>query len=109
VSEDDEERTARNESIAREVNEAIEHGRGPSDIQSPVAFRCECGRFGCNKLIEVTMGEYERVRSHPRQFLVAPGHEQPQFEDLVHVGEGYSVVEKIDEAGREAEARDPRA
>lgn len=109
MSEQGEERIARNESIAREVNEAIEQGRGPADVQSPVAFRCECGRFGCNTLIEVTMGEYERVRSHPRQFLIAIGHEEPELEQLVHVGQGYSVVEKVDEAGREAEARDPRA
>ena len=109
MSEDPEDRVARNESVAREINEAIEHGRGPADVQAPIAFRCECGRFGCNKLIEVTMGEYERVRSHPRQFLVATGHEQPEFETVVHADDGYCVVEKQDEAGREAEARDPRS
>ncbi|HEV7177119.1 MAG TPA: hypothetical protein VGN29_16580 [Solirubrobacteraceae bacterium] len=105
----EEDRVARNESIAREVNEAIEHGRGPADVQAAVAFRCECGRLGCNKLIDVTMGDYERVRSHPRQFLIATGHEQPEFETVVYAGEEYSVVEKQDEAGREAEARDPRS
>jgi len=105
----EEDRVARNESIARDVNEAIEHGRGPADVQSKVAFRCECGRLGCNKLVEVTMGEYERVRSHPRQFLIVHGHEQPEFETVVYAGEDFSVVEKQDEAGREAEARDPRS
>lgn len=105
----EEDRVARNESIAREVNEAIEQGRGPADVRAPVAFRCECGRLGCNKLIEVTMGDYERVRSHPRQFLIVIGHEQPEFETVVYAGENYSVVEKQDEAGREAEARDPRS
>lgn len=105
----EEDRVARNESIAREVNEAIEQGRGPADVRAAVAFRCECGRLGCNKLIEVTMGEYERVRSHPRQFLIVTGHEQPEFETVVYAGENYSVVEKQDEAGREAEARDPRS
>jgi hypothetical protein len=105
----EEDRVARNESIARDVNEAIEHGRGPADVQAPVAIRCECGRLGCNALIEVTMGEYERVRSHPRQFLIVTGHEQPEFETVVYAGETYSVVEKQDEAGREAEARDPRS
>ena len=105
----EEDRVARNESIAREVNEAIEHGRGPADVLAPVAFRCECGRLGCNKLIEVTMGDYERVRAHPRQFLIVTGHEQPEFETVVYAGENYSVVEKQDEAGREAEARDPRS
>ena len=109
MPEDPEEPVARNESIARDINEAIEHGRGPSDVQARAAFRCECGRFGCNTMIEVTMGEYERVRSHPRQFLVATGHEQPEFEKVVHTGDAYVVVEKQDEAGREAEARDPRS
>jgi len=55
------------------------------------------------------MGEYERVRSHPRQFLIVHGHEQPEFENVVYAGEDFSVVEKQDEAGREAEARDPRS
>jgi hypothetical protein len=105
----EEDRVARNESIAREVNEAIEHGRGPADVRAPVAFRCECGRLGCNKLIEVTMGDYERVRAHPRQFLIVTGHEQTEFETVLYVRENYSVVEKQDEAGREAEARDPRS
>jgi hypothetical protein len=109
VSEEPEDRVARNESIAREINEAIEHGRGPADVQAAVAIRCECGRFGCNTLIGVTMGEYERVRSNPRQFLVATGHEQPEFETVIQAHETYSVVEKQDEAGREAEARDPRS
>ena len=55
------------------------------------------------------MGEYERVRAHPRQFLIVTGHEQTEFETVVYAGENYSVVEKQDEAGREAEARDPRS
>jgi hypothetical protein len=49
------------------------------------------------------------VRAHPRQFLVANGHEQPEFETVIYAGDTYSVVEKQDEAGREAEARDPRS
>ena len=109
MPDDPEVRVARNESIAREVNEAIEHGKGPADVLSPLVFRCECGRFGCNELIEVTMGDYERVRSHPRQFLVAKGHEQPDVETVIHERDGYNVVEKRDEAGRAAEERDPRS
>ena len=77
------ERIGRNEAIVRQVNEAIETGRGPADVQAPVAFRCECGQLGCNQLIEVTLGDYERVRAHPRRFLVADGHEQPEVERVV--------------------------
>jgi hypothetical protein len=74
VDEESEKRTARDEATAREVNEAIESGKGPTDVLAPVAFRCECGQLGCNQLIEVTLADYERVRAHSRHFLVVPGH-----------------------------------
>jgi hypothetical protein len=109
VAEQSDERIAANESIAREINEAIESGRGPADVHAPLAFRCECGRLGCNQLIEVPLGEYERVRSQPRQFLLATGHEQLDVETVLRAGPGYTVVEKLDEAGRVAQAHDPRS
>jgi hypothetical protein len=109
VPEDPEERLAHNESVAREINEAIESGRGLAEVQATTAFRCECGRLGCNRLIDVPLDEYERVRSHPRQFLVAKGHEEPDIETVVDEGSGYAVVEKRDRAGRVAKARDPRS
>ena len=104
-----EQRIGRNESIGRQVNEAIESGRGPADVQAPVAFRCECGELGCNQLIEVTLGDYERVRAHSRHFLVAGGHEQPEVESVVERRSGYTIVQKHDAAGRVADASDPRS
>jgi hypothetical protein len=40
--------------------------------------------------------------------LEIPGHEVKEVETVVETGTGYIVVEKRDEAGRLAEARDPR-
>jgi hypothetical protein len=34
------------------------------------------------------------VRENPLQFLVAPGHEQPDIETVLERREGYLIVEK---------------
>jgi hypothetical protein len=102
------ERIAHNESVFRDVNERIEQGRWPGEPAKPVAFRCECARLGCNKLVELTPVEYEHVRADPRHFLLLDGHELPQFEVVVERHGDYVVVEKTGEAGAAAAASDPR-
>ncbi|HEX4187044.1 MAG TPA: hypothetical protein VHY83_04015 [Solirubrobacteraceae bacterium] len=102
-------RVAKNETLFREVNEAIERGQYPGEQDSPTAFRCECASLDCNDLISLTPREYERVRSEPRRFVLRPGHEIAEVESIVSTGDGYVVVEKRDEAGRLAEASDPRS
>ena len=101
-------RVAGNEALFREVNEAIERGQWPGEEDSPAAFRCECARLDCNKLISLTPREYERVRATPRRFLVIPGHQVEELEIVVETSGDYVVVEKRDEAGRLADASDPR-
>jgi hypothetical protein len=101
-------RLGANESIFREINEGIERGQWPGEEDSPVGFRCECARFGCNELIELSVREYERVRSNPRHFIVLPGHERPDVELVVERREGYLVVEKVDQAAEKAIETDPR-
>jgi hypothetical protein len=44
------------------------------------------------------------VRSHPRRFVVLPGHEEPAVESTVEVYPDYVVIEKRGGAGRIAEA-----
>jgi hypothetical protein len=102
------ERIADNEAMFRQVNESIAQGQWPGDEGKPVGFRCECARLGCNAVIELTMPEYEAVRSNPRRFVIAIGHEVPEAERIVQTSGGYMVVEKLDEAGAVAESSDPR-
>lgn len=109
MDEDLQRRIAGNEVLFREVNEAIERGQWPGEEDSPRAFRCECARLDCNSLISLTPREYERIRSVPRRFVVLAGHEVETVETVVESGDGYTVVEKRDEAGRLAEASDPRS
>jgi hypothetical protein len=100
---------ARNEAVFREVNEALKGGHWPGEEDAPIAFRCECARLGCSVLIELKAEEYERIRANPRRFIVAPDHETPEAEVVVERHAGYLIVEKRDEAGRVAEATDPRS
>jgi hypothetical protein len=104
-----EDRIAVNESVFREINEGIERGQWPGEEGLQVGFRCECARLGCNQVIELTVGEYERVRAHPRRFMVAVGHEMPEAEAVIETKTDYVVVEKLGQAGRLAESTDPRA
>ncbi len=101
-------RMADNESLFRDVNEGIKRGRWPGEGDGLVGFRCECARIGCNTMVSMTPGEYEQVRAHPRRFMMVPGHELDDVETVVETRLGYIVVEKRDEAGRKAEATDPR-
>jgi hypothetical protein len=102
------ERLGHNEAVFRDINERIEAGTWISSASEAIAFACECAALRCNVLVELTVSEYEAVRAHPRRFLLAPGHELPAIETVVHQGEGYVVVEKTGDAAKAAEATDPR-
>jgi hypothetical protein len=101
-------RAGADEASIRDVNEGIERGQWPGEEDTPTGFRCECGRLGCNQLMELSVREYDEIRAHPRWFLVVAGHENPDVEDVVEARAGYLIVEKRDQAGQVAEARDPR-
>ena len=102
------ERLARNEAAFRKVNEAIEPGRRRGGGER-IAFVCECGALGCNRLLELSVDEYEDVRSDARHFFVLPGHEEPEVEFVVDGHDRYHVVQKRDDTAGIAEETDPRA
>jgi hypothetical protein len=99
---------ARNESLFREVNERIEEIAESVFQSSNAGFFCECGDADCVELMELSVEEYDEIRSDPRRFVVKPGHELPDFERVVEQ-EGYYVVQKVGDAGEVAERLDPRA
>jgi len=108
VDRDRERLVAANEALARRVNDAIERGQWPGEEDQRTAYRCECAQLDCNHLVELTPAEYERVRAHPRRFVVFPGHECPEVESVIRAMPAYVVVAKRGEAGAVAEAADPR-
>ena len=101
-------RAAANEATIRDVNEGIERGQWPGEEDTPVGFRCECARLGCNRLVELTVREYEGVRANPRWFVILPGHQLSDVETVVEARSGYLIVEKQNQAAEVAEQHDPR-
>jgi hypothetical protein len=101
-------RFAANEDRFRQVNEAISRGQWPGEKDAAIGFCCECATLGCNQLVELALPEYERVRAHPRRFVLVPGHQREEVEKVVETWPGYLVVEKTDAAGDRAERDDPR-
>ena len=108
------ERVARNEALFREFNERVEDVADTFDLRSEgdsllIGFVCECGNLDCLERLELTRAAYEEVRSDPKRFVVVPGHEDMKIARVVARGEGYLVVEKIEEAAEVAIENDPRA
>src|SRR5690242_18778558 len=100
----DHRRVARNQATLRLVNEGIEaDGR-----RTQLAFLCECGRIGCNRVLMLGRGEYEALRANPRRFIVVPGHEVTELERVVERHAGHAVVETLQDARDVAEHTDPR-
>jgi hypothetical protein len=108
MKDSDHRRIAANEGTFRDINEGIQRGQWPGEERSPAAFRCECARLGCNRLIELSVSRYEEIRANSRWFVVATGHELNEAELVVERNQGYVVVEKRGQAGAFAESTDPR-
>ena len=97
-----------NESSFRNVNETLRAGKTLADAARLFPFRCECGVLGCNRLLELSLPEYEAVRSDPTHFFVVDGHEIPEAERVVERAERYTVVEKLSIGADVARETDPR-
>lgn len=97
-------RSAKNEYVFREVNERIRELQEQFGHPGVVEFVCECSRLGCTAAVRATVQEYASVvRAHPRRFLVARGHVDPEFERIVAQTADHAVVEKLGPAGEIAE------
>lgn len=98
-------KAAKNQALLREVNERLEEMASP---EMTVEFLCECANDGCTNMISLTVEEYERVRTFPTRFAIAPGHNFAEFERIVESNERFAVIEKFGEGGRAAVRLDPR-
>ena len=67
-----EKRVAANESLFRLVNERVEESHDRVGMTGTQDYFCECGDAGCTDRVRLTRDEYERVRSNPRRFAIAP-------------------------------------
>lgn len=92
------ERLARNEAAFRELNESLEANvhRGRTQPEH-AGFVCECGDGDCDITLRVPLSAYAKVREDDRLFIVVPGHQLLDAEDVVDEGDGYLVVRKHDD------------
>jgi hypothetical protein len=62
------------EAVFRNANDRIADLAREHGWRFPVPFLCECSEQRCFARIELTLEEYEQVRSHPQRYLTLPGH-----------------------------------
>ena len=104
-------RTGENEALFREVNERLrEREEDHSAWSIPLQWICECADEACTERIEMSLSEYEELRSQSTHFAVVPNekHVSPDVEQIVKTFQDYWVVEKVGEAAEVAEETDPR-
>jgi hypothetical protein len=96
---------ALNETIFRKANEDMREAgdRLQHDFE---AFMCECADINCDEKVPLSLERYREVRSDPARFVVLPGHENPELEQILETEGGFTVVEKIG-PGRDVAERDP--
>jgi hypothetical protein len=99
-----EERLARNEAMFREINERLESRiQTFADGKAELTILCECVDPDCTDRIRLAPDVYAAVRTDGRRFIVRPGHERLDIEEVVEQNDEYEVIRKRGVAGQVAE------
>jgi hypothetical protein len=109
MSDESAERVARNNATFRAANEEIRFSAETHrPMESEIPFLCECQRPECTEIVRMSLEAYTEIRSHPRHFLTACGHEGADGSNvrIVEQSPDYAVVEKVGEAGQLVEDLD---
>ena len=85
---------AMNEAAARESNEEIGEAHQGEPPGRRISITCECALKSCDRTIDITMTEYQRVRSDPRRFAIVPEHFIGDIEAIVEENDRFAVVAK---------------
>ena len=102
-------RIGKNESLFRAANETIELEAEAIGVGAdPVPFVCECPDPSCTEIVELTLVEYEEVRTGPTRFFVLPGHQalavQAGAAVVIEERDEVCIAEKVGVAGEVAAA-----
>jgi hypothetical protein len=93
------ERVGKDDLLFRELNERIGRAAKRASFEAPMLV-CECGDADCSETVELTLAEYETIRSRRTHFLIAPSHELTEFARVVEHNDRFAVVEKLGEPDR---------
>ena len=109
MTNEQEQRIARTESLFRGVNERIATSARHFGAQD-ATFVCECDDPQCTERVRATLAEYEDVREDGARFLITPGHANGEVEEVRGGGRRFSLVEKVRPlVRRTAQQLNPRA
>ena len=108
---DRDEKLAQNETLFRAVNETIEKTAVDNRYEAGELpnFVCECSNPECGELISMSLTQYEDVRRDSSHFLIKPGHDIQEIENVVERFDDYVVIEKLGRGREVAEGADPRS
>jgi hypothetical protein len=76
--------------VLREVNE---HIREAAQLDTSV-FICECSDVDCFGTLELSLAQYDCIRSVPTWFILKSGHADPALDQLVNENDRFIVVER---------------
>ena len=102
-------RMAENEVVFRQYNEQAQAGfeeikrvakeEGEEslieDYDVPLPFYCECSDENCEKRIQLEPSRYNNIHTHRNSFVLIPGHEVTDIEEVVITEKNYVVVNKF--------------
>src|ERR671930_1915003 len=103
-----EEKAARNEAAIRQINDDIERVQQDASPPDHLQILCECGWEDCDRVVAITLAEYESLRADPVQFAVVRAHVIPEEEVVVAETDRYTVVAKREGTPAEVAEEEPR-
>ena len=83
----------RTQMLLRDVNERIAEVAAPWNVDPP-AFLCECSDPDCVGTVNLSLHQYEIIRSTTNLFVIHEGHEHPDVDRIVQARDGFTLVEK---------------
>ncbi len=91
-----EQRAAQNQLLFREVNERIASlsERALLPEIAPIEVTCECVDMSCTTTVQLPLHEFAEIDRATNRFLVVPGHELPDVEDVVERRDRFLIVAK---------------
>jgi hypothetical protein len=91
-----ERRSAQNQLLFREVNERIASlaERALLPEIAPIEVTCECVDMSCTTRVQIPLHEFAEIDRATNRFLVVPGHELPDVEDVVERRDRFLIVSK---------------
>ena len=88
-------RISENEDLFRRVNEQDRRlNESFRLLTNDMTIVCECGEQSCIEQLTVSRPEYEAVRRDPRDFMIVPGHDASDVEDVIRKTKRYWLVRK---------------